>query len=176
MPVPMMNVLNGGAHADNNVDIQEFMIMPVGASDFASALQMGAETFHVLKSVLKKHGLNTAVGDEGGFAPNLKSNRQALDILVQAVEEAGYQLGQDIVFALDVAASELFHDGFYHLSSEHKKLKSSELINYYGDLIANYPIVSLEDGLDEHDWQGWQELTARFGTKLQLVGDDLICH
>ncbi|MBA2652668.1 MAG: phosphopyruvate hydratase [Tatlockia sp.] len=173
MPVPMMNVLNGGAHADNNVDIQEFMIMPIGASDFASALQMGTETFHVLKSVLKKQGLNTAVGDEGGFAPNLKSNRQALDILVQAVELAGYKLGQDIVFALDVAASELFDDGFYHLASEHKKLKSPELISYYGDLIANYPIVSIEDGLDEHDWQGWQELTARFGAKLQLVGDDL---
>lgn len=173
MPVPMMNVLNGGAHADNNIDIQEFMLMPVGADDFAAALQMGTEIFHVLKSVLKKQGLNTAVGDEGGFAPNLKSNRQALDMLVQAVEWAGYKLGQDIVFALDVAASELFHDGFYHLASENKKLSSSELINYYGDLVANYPIVSIEDGLDEHDWQGWQELTAHFNSKLQLVGDDL---
>jgi enolase len=173
MPVPMMNVLNGGAHADNNVDIQEFMLMPVGAANFAAALQMGTEIFHVLKSVLKKQGLNTAVGDEGGFAPNLKSNRQALDMLVQAVEWAGYKLGQDIVFALDVAASELFHDGFYHLASENKKLSSSELINYYGDLVTNYPIVSIEDGLDEHDWQGWQELTAHFNTKLQLVGDDL---
>ncbi|CDZ77834.1 Enolase [Legionella massiliensis] len=173
MPVPMMNVLNGGAHADNNVDIQEFMLMPVGAPDFATALQMGAETFHVLRTVLKKQGLNTAVGDEGGFAPNLKSNRQALDVLTQAVELAGYKLGQDMVFALDVAASELFHDGFYHLASENKKLSSSEIISYYGELMANYPIVSIEDGLDEHDWQGWQELTARFATKLQLVGDDL---
>ncbi|KTC87439.1 phosphopyruvate hydratase [Legionella drozanskii LLAP-1] len=173
MPVPMMNVLNGGAHADNNVDIQEFMLMPVGAPDFATALQMGTEIFHVLKSVLRKQGLSTAVGDEGGFAPDLKSNRHALDMLVQAVEQAGYQLGQDIVFALDVAASELFHDNFYHLSSENKKLSSSEIIDYYGDLVANYPIVSIEDGLDEHDWQGWQQMTARFGSKLQLVGDDL---
>ncbi|MBA2710995.1 MAG: phosphopyruvate hydratase [Tatlockia sp.] len=173
MPVPMMNVLNGGAHADNNVDIQEFMLMPIGAPDFTSALQMGTEIFHVLKSVLKKQGLNTAVGDEGGFAPNLKSNRQALDILVQAVEIAGFNLGKDIVFALDVAASELFKEGFYHLESENKKLSSLELINYYADLIANYPIVSIEDGLDEHDWQGWQELTSHFNSKVQLVGDDL---
>lgn len=173
MPVPMMNVLNGGAHADNNVDIQEFMLMPIGAPDFATALQMGTEIFHVLKSVLRKQGLSTAVGDEGGFAPNLKSNRHALDMLVQAVELAGYQLGQDIVFALDVAASELFHDNFYHLNSENKKLSSSEIIDYYGDLVANYPIVSIEDGLDEHDWQGWQQMTARFGSKIQLVGDDL---
>ncbi len=173
MPVPMMNVLNGGAHADNNVDIQEFMLMPIGAPDFTSALQMGTEIFHVLKSVLKKQGLNTAVGDEGGFAPNLKSNRQALDILVQAVEIAGFNLGKDIVFALDVAASELFKEGFYHLESEKKNLSSLELINYYADLIANYPIVSIEDGLDEHDWQGWQELTSHFNSKVQLVGDDL---
>ncbi|MBA2656608.1 MAG: phosphopyruvate hydratase [Tatlockia sp.] len=173
MPVPMMNVLNGGAHADNNVDIQEFMLMPIGASDFASALQMGTETFHVLKSVLKKQGLSTSVGDEGGFAPNLKSNRQALDILAQAVEIAGYKLGRDLVFALDVAASELFDNGLYHLNSENKKLSSSDLIKYYEDLVANYPIVSIEDGLDEHDWQGWQELTAKLGSKLQLVGDDL---
>lgn len=173
MPVPLMNVLNGGAHADNNVDIQEFMLMPVGASDFATALRMGAETFQVLKSVLKQQGLGTAVGDEGGFAPNLSSNRQALDLLTQAVELAGYQLGKDLVFALDIAASELFHDGFYHLASEDKKLRSPELINYYADLIANYPIVSLEDGLDEQDWEGWQALTAHFNGKLQLVGDDL---
>lgn len=173
MPVPMMNVLNGGAHADNNVDIQEFMLMPVGAPDFVSALQMGVEVFHVLKSVLKKQGLNTAVGDEGGFAPNLKSNRQALDVLSQAVELAGYKLGHDLVFSLDIAASELFHGGSYHLLSEQKELNSTKLIDYYGELIANYPIVSIEDGLDEHDWQGWQELTARFGAKVQLVGDDL---
>ncbi len=173
MPVPMMNVLNGGAHADNNVDIQEFMLMPIGAADFATALQMGTEVFHILKSVLKKQGLNTAVGDEGGFAPNLKSNRQALDILVQAVEISGLKLGKDIVFALDVAASELFKDGFYHLESENKKMTSSELINYYSDLIANYPIFSIEDGLDEHDWLGWQELTTQLNSKVQLVGDDL---
>ena len=173
MPVPMMNVLNGGAHADNNVDIQEFMLMPVGAPDFATALQMGTETFHVLKSVLKQQGLSTAVGDEGGFAPDLKSNRQALDMLVQAVEKAGYKLGHDLVFALDVAASELFHDNHYYLASEKRKLSSTELIDYYDDLLANYPIVSIEDGIDEHDWQGWQQLTARLGSKLQLVGDDL---
>lgn len=173
MPVPMMNVLNGGAHADNNVDIQEFMLMPVGAPDFVTGLQMGTETFHVLKSVLKKQGLNTAVGDEGGFAPDLKSNRQALDILVQAVEQAGYQLGRDMVFALDVAASELFHAGQYHLASENKMLSSEQIIAYYRELAANYPIVSIEDGLDENDWQGWQQLTADLGGRLQLVGDDL---
>ncbi|HHF7349159.1 TPA: phosphopyruvate hydratase [Legionella feeleii] len=173
MPVPMMNVLNGGAHADNNVDIQEFMLMPVGAPDFATALKMGTEIFHVLKSVLKKQGLNTAVGDEGGFAPDLKSNRQALDILAQAVEQTGYQLKRDIVFALDVAASELFHDGQYHLASENKILSSEQMIAYYRELATNYPIVSIEDGLDENDWQGWQQLTADLKERIQLVGDDL---
>lgn len=173
MPVPMMNVLNGGAHADNNVDIQEFMLMPVGAPDFATALKMGTEIFHVLKSVLKKQGLNTAVGDEGGFAPDLKSNRQALDILAQAVEQTGYQLKRDIVFALDVAASELFHDGQYHLASENKILSSEQMIAYYRELATNYPIFSIEDGLDENDWQGWQQLTADLKERIQLVGDDL---
>ena len=173
MPVPMMNILNGGAHADNNVDIQEFMIMPVGASDFPMALQMGAEIFHVLKKVLKQQGLSTSVGDEGGFAPNLKSNRQALDLLSQAVELAGFRLGTDVVFALDVAASELFTDGFYHLASENKIINSHELIQYYADLVSHYPIVSIEDGLDEEDWQGWCELTQQLGHKIQLVGDDL---
>lgn len=173
MPVPMMNVLNGGAHADNNVDIQEFMIMPVGAADFSMALQMGAEIFHVLKSVLKKQGLNTAVGDEGGFAPNLQSNRQALDILSDAVHQAGFQLGTDIAFALDVAASELFHEGRYSLVSENKLFTSEQLIDYYVNLQQSYPIVSIEDGLDENDWQGWQQLTQRLGQKIQLVGDDL---
>ena len=173
MPVPLMNVLNGGAHADNNVDIQEFMIMPIGAADFKTALQMGAEIFHVLKKVLQQKGLQTAVGDEGGFAPNLSSNRQALDILSDAIQLAGFDLGRDIVFALDVAASELYKDGFYHLASEHKKLSTSALIQYYADLVDNYPILSIEDGLDEKDWQGWQQLTEQFGNRLQLVGDDV---
>ena len=173
MPVPMMNVLNGGAHADNNVDIQEFMIMPVGAPDFATALQMGAETFHVLKSVLKKQGLNTSIGDEGGFAPNLRSNREALDKLVEAVELAGFSLGKDMVLALDVAASELLVEGKYHLVSENKQLDADELIDYYAQLLDNYPIVSIEDGLDEQDWQGWQRMTSRLGNRVQLVGDDL---
>ena len=173
MPVPMMNVLNGGAHADNNVDIQEFMIMPVGATDFPKALQMGAEIFHVLKSVLKKQGLSTSVGDEGGFAPNIESNRQALDLLSEAVEQAGFQLGTEIVFALDVAASELFTQGQYHMASESKTFSSEQLIDYYSALVANYPIVSIEDGLDEKDWSGWKALSTRLGDKIQLVGDDL---
>ena len=173
MPVPMMNVLNGGAHADNNVDIQEFMLMPVGAADFPTALQMGAETFHVLKSVLKQQGLNTAVGDEGGFAPDLKSSRQALDMLSQAVEQAGFKLGTDIVFSLDVAASEFYRDGYYHLLSDNKKLSSEEMVAYYADLASNYPVVSIEDGLDENDWEGWRHLTELLGHRLQLVGDDL---
>lgn len=173
MPVPMMNVLNGGAHADNNVDIQEFMIMPIGAADFPSALQMGAETFHALKSVLKKQGLQTAVGDEGGFAPDLKSNQQALDVISEAMELVGFKLGKDMVFSLDVAASELFKDGIYHLASENKKLDSDELIQYYAELVKHYPIISIEDGLDESDWQGWKQLTLQLGDKLQLVGDDL---
>ena len=173
MPVPLMNILNGGAHADNNLDIQEFMIVPVGASDFPAALQMGVEIFHVLKGVLKKHKLQTSVGDEGGFAPNLKSNKQALDIVSEAVEAAGFALGKDIIFALDVAASELYKDGFYHLASESKKYNSCELSNYYADLVKQYPIFSIEDGLDESDWQGWQELTLQLGDKVQLVGDDL---
>jgi enolase len=173
MPVPMMNILNGGAHADNNVDIQEFMIMPVGALDFPSALQMGTEVFHVLKNVLKKKGLSTSVGDEGGFAPDLKANKQALDVLSEAVELAGYKLGTDIVFALDVAASELFKEGVYYLASENKAFSSSELTQYYASLLKHYPIVSIEDGLDESDWQGWQEMTAQLGDKVQLVGDDL---
>jgi len=173
MPIPMMNVLNGGAHADNNVDIQEFMLMPIGAPDFPTALQMGTETFHVLKSVLKQRGLSTSVGDEGGFAPNLSSNRQALDMLSIAVEQAGFTLGRDLVFALDVAASELYRDGRYHLGSENRILDSDGMIAYYQELAANYPIVSIEDGLDEGDWDGWQRFTAVCGADLQLVGDDL---
>lgn len=172
-PVPMMNILNGGAHADNNVDIQEFMIMPVGASDFSHALQMGAEIFHTLKSVLKKDGLNTSVGDEGGFAPNLQSGRQALDMLSQAVEMAGFRCGHDVVFALDVAASELYQNGYYHLAGDNKRLDSQGMISYYRELLAAYPIASIEDGLDERDHQGWQQLTEALGTQVQLVGDDL---
>ena len=173
MPVPMMNVLNGGAHADNNVDIQEFMIMPVGASDFPTALRMGTEVFHVLKSVLKKQGLNTAVGDEGGFAPNIKSNRQALDLLCEAINQAGFKLEEEIVLALDVAASELYKHGVYHMSSENKQFSSIQLIDYYAELASSYPIISIEDGLDEQDWAGWKELTTKLGKKIQLVGDDV---
>lgn len=173
MPVPMMNILNGGAHADNNVDIQEFMIMPVGAPDFPTALQMGAEVFHVLKNVLKKQGLNTAVGDEGGFAPNIKSNRQALDMLSEACEKAGYRLGQDIVFSLDVAASEIYEKGLYHMTSENQQFDAYQLTEYYANLVNSYPIVSIEDGLDEKDWEGWKHLTTCLGNKIQLVGDDL---
>jgi enolase len=173
LPVPMMNVLNGGMHADNNVDIQEFMIMPVGAPDFETAIQMGTEVFHMLRSVLKQQGLNTAVGDEGGFAPNLNSNRQALDLLADAVLRSGFRLGEDIVFSLDVAASSLFNEGQYHLNSEGSCLDSESLIAYYQELIRHYPIVSIEDGLDEHDWQGWALMTERLGRTVQLVGDDL---
>lgn len=173
MPIPMMNVLNGGAHADNNVDIQEFMLMPIGAKSFAHALQIGVEVFQQLKSVLKKAGLSTAVGDEGGFAPNLRSNKEALDFLSLATEKAGFSLGRDLVFALDVAASELYKDGVYNLLSENKKLDSESVINYYQELIAAYPIVSIEDGLDENDWDGWASLTRACGDKIQLVGDDL---
>lgn len=173
MPVPLMNILNGGAHADNNVDIQEFMIMPVGAADFPVALQMGAEIFHTLKSVLKKQGLSTSVGDEGGFAPDIKSNRQALDLLSEAIEIAGFRLGEEIVFALDVAASELYDEGVYKIGSENQKFTSMQLIDYYAALVSSYPIASIEDGLDEKDWEGWSHLTTRLGKKIQLVGDDL---
>lgn len=173
MPVPMMNVLNGGAHADNNVDIQEFMIMPIGALDFQTGIQMGVEVFHVLKSVLKKQGLNTSVGDEGGFAPNLRSNREALDYLAIAITQAGFSLGKDIALALDVAASELFVQGQYHLRSENKQLNTDELIEYYAGLLNDYPIISIEDGLDERDWDGWKQMTARLSSRVQLVGDDL---
>lgn len=173
MPLPLMNILNGGAHADNNVDIQEFMILPVGAQSFKEALQMGAEVFHVLKTVLKAKGLNTAVGDEGGFAPDLQSNRQALDMLAEASERAGFVVGKDILFGLDVAASELYESNLYHLNSEKKKLSSDEMIAYYKELISAYPIVSIEDGLDENDWLGWQTMTRELGQKVQLVGDDI---
>jgi enolase len=174
LPVPMMNVLNGGAHADNNVDIQEFMILPVRAASFAEALRMGAEIFHNLKSVLKRHGYNTAVGDEGGFAPDLKSNEEALDVLLQGIEGAGYRPGEDIYLALDVAASELYKDGVYRLEAEKKPERSSDdMIAWYGKLIGKYPILSIEDGLAENDWDGWAKLTIELGKKVQLVGDDI---
>ena len=174
LPVPMMNILNGGQHADNNVDIQEFMVMPAGAGSFKEALRMGAETFHALKKVLHDKGLNTAVGDEGGFAPNLKSNEEALEVIIKAIETAGYKPGDDIMIALDVASSELYKDGFYYLNAESNPKKSAEeMIEYYSYLTSKYPIISIEDGLDEEDWEGWKKLTDTLGKKVQLVGDDL---
>jgi enolase len=174
LPLPMMNILNGGAHADNNVDIQEFMIMPAGAKSFSEALRMGAEIFHTLKGVLKKKGYNTSVGDEGGFAPNLKSNEEALQVIVEAIEKAGYKPGVDVLLALDVASSELFKDGKYYLENEPQAEKSPEqLVDFYENLVNKYPIVSIEDGMAENDWDGWKMLTDRLGTRIQLVGDDL---
>jgi enolase len=171
LPVPLMNVLNGGAHADNNVDIQEFMIAPVGAADFTEALRMGTETFHALKGVLQERGLATGVGDEGGFAPNLGSNEEALALLVEAIQAAGYTPGEDILLALDVAASEFYRDGAYQLGG--KALDSAAMVDFYADLCARYPLFSIEDGLDENDWEGWALLTERLGGTVQLVGDDL---
>lgn len=175
LPVPMMNIINGGEHADNNVDIQEFMVMPVGAESFKEALRMGAEIFHNLKSVLKSKGYNTAVGDEGGFAPNLSSNEEALSTIIEAIEKAGYKPGEQIQLAMDVASSELFNkeDGKYHLSGEGKVLSSAEMVDFYAELCEKYPIISIEDGLDENDWDGHKLLTERLGDKVQLVGDDL---
>ena len=173
LPVPMMNILNGGEHADNNVDIQEFMVMPVGAMDFRQALRMGAEIFHNLKKVLQEKGLNTAVGDEGGFAPNLGSNEEALQVIVTAIEKAGYTPGEDIKFALDVAATEIYEDGKYNLKGEGRTLDVDEMIDFYADLVEKYPIISIEDALDEDDWEGWKKLTDRLGDEIQLVGDDL---
>ncbi|WP_078378978.1 phosphopyruvate hydratase [Sutcliffiella halmapala] len=175
LPVPMMNIINGGEHADNNVDVQEFMVMPVGAEDFKEALRMGAEIFHALKSVLSAKGLNTAVGDEGGFAPNLGSNEEALQTIIEAIEKAGYTPGEQVMLAMDVAASELFNkeDGKYHLSGEGKVLTSEEMVSFYEELVSKYPIISIEDGLDENDWDGHKLLTERIGGKVQLVGDDL---
>ena len=173
MPVPMMNILNGGEHADNNVDIQEFMIQPVSATTFSDALRMGAEIFHHLKKVLSARGLATAVGDEGGFAPNLPSNAAALDIIAEAVEVAGYKLDSDITLALDCAASEFYKDGRYNLQGEGRQFNSSEFADYLGDLCNQHPIISIEDGLDESDWEGWATLTQKLGDRIQLVGDDL---
>jgi enolase len=173
LPVPMMNVLNGGVHADNSVDFQEFMVMPVGAASFAEALRWGAETYHVLKGILHDRGLSTAVGDEGGFAPDLESNEAPVELLVEAIERAGYTPGQDIAIALDPATSEVFEDGAYVLASEGRKLSSAELADYWSDLCSRYPIVSIEDGMAEEDWDGWARLTAAVGDRVQLVGDDL---
>ncbi|HET8817535.1 MAG TPA: phosphopyruvate hydratase [Pseudidiomarina sp.] len=173
MPLPMMNILNGGEHADNNVDIQEFMIQPVGAPSFREGLRMGAEIFHALKKVLQQRGLSTAVGDEGGFAPNLASNEEALTVIVEAVEQSGYRMGTDVTLALDCAASEFYRDGKYHLSGEGKRFTAAEFAEYLGGLCQRYPIISIEDGLDESDWDGWKVLTDRLGAQVQLVGDDL---
>lgn len=173
IPVPMMNILNGGQHADNNVDIQEFMIVPVGAPTFAEGLRMGTEVYHNLKKVLKNKGLATAVGDEGGFAPDLPSNEAALEVILEAVAAAGYQAGQDIYLALDAAATELYKDGRYHLSSTGQVLTTEEMVDFYVDLAGKYPIISIEDGLAEDDWAGWALLTEKLGSKIQLVGDDL---
>ena len=173
LPTPMMNILNGGAHADNNVDIQEFMCLPVGARSFADALRMGAEVFHALKAVLHEAGLSTAVGDEGGFAPNLGSNREAIEYILKAVDKAGYKPGTDVAVALDPAASEFFADGKYNLAGEGRKLSPAEMVDFYADLVSSYPIVSIEDGLAEDDWEGWRLLTRKLGGSIQLVGDDL---
>ena len=173
LPVPMMNILNGGEHADNNIDIQEFMIQPISAISFSQGLQMGAEIFHHLKKVLQNKGLSTAVGDEGGFAPNLSSNEEALTVIQEAVEKAGFTLGQDITLALDCAASEFYKEGQYALKGEGKNFTAKEFVAYLADLTDRYPIVSIEDGLDESDWQGWKVLTETLGQKIQLVGDDL---
>ena len=173
MPVPMMNIINGGEHADNNVDIQEFMVQPVGAKSFSEALRMGAEIFHSLKKVLNGNGLNTAVGDEGGFAPNLASNEEALAVIVEAVENAGYAMDTDVTLALDCAASEFYKEGVYDLSGEGKTFDSEAFGDYLADLSKRYPIVSIEDGLDESDWDGWSSLTKKIGESVQLVGDDL---
>jgi enolase len=173
LPVPMMNVLNGGAHADNKVDFQEFMIVPCGASSFSQCLRMGVEVFHALKGTLHKRGLATAVGDEGGFAPDLGSNEEALEMLVAGIEAAGYRPGEDVAIALDPAASEIYDDGAYVLEHEGRTLSAAEFSDYWADLVARYPIVSLEDGMDEEDWDGWRVLTERLGASVQLVGDDV---
>ncbi|HOK53617.1 MAG TPA: phosphopyruvate hydratase [Armatimonadota bacterium] len=173
LPVPMMNILNGGKHADNNVDLQEFMVMPAGAGSFADALRMGTEVFHSLKSVLKKRGMNTAVGDEGGFAPNLGSNEEAIQVITEAIEKAGYVPGEHVFIALDAAASEVYQDGKYNLAGEGVVRSSDEMIDYYESLVNKYPVISIEDGLAESDWDGWVKLTQRLGKRIQLVGDDL---
>ena len=173
LPSPMMNILNGGKHADNNVDIQEFMVMPLGAETFSEALRMGTEVFHSLKKVLNSKGYNTAVGDEGGFAPNLGSNEEALAIIVEAIKAAGYEPGKDVYLALDVASTELYHDGIYDLAGEGVQKTASEMVDFYEELCSKYPVISIEDGRAEEDWEGWKMMTERLGGKVQLVGDDL---
>jgi enolase len=173
LPVPMMNIINGGAHADNNVDFQEFMVLPVGAASFSEALRTGTEIFHSLKSVLKGHGLSTAVGDEGGFAPDFRSNVEALDTILEAIGKAGYTAGEDVLLGLDVASSEFYDNGKYHLVGEGKRLSSEQFVDFLADWAAQYPIITIEDGLAEDDWAGWKLLTERVGAKVQLVGDDL---
>ncbi len=173
LPVPMMNIINGGAHAANNLDIQEFMILPFGAGSIYEAVRMGAETFHHLKKLLRDKGLNTAVGDEGGFAPDLASNEEAIEYIIRAIESAGYRPGKDIGLAIDAAASEFYRDGAYHFASENKTMNASQLIDYYENLISRYPLVSIEDGLAENDWDGWADMTERLDDQVQIVGDDL---
>jgi len=173
LPTPMMNIINGGEHADNNIDVQEFMILPVGAPNIREAIRYGAEIFHALKKVLAAKGLSTAVGDEGGFAPNLGSNEEAIQVILESIEKAGYKAGEDVVLAIDVASSEFYRDGKYHLESEGKSLSSEEFVDYLANWVDKYPIVSIEDGMDEGDWDGWAKLTERLGDKIQLVGDDL---
>ena len=173
LPVPMMNIINGGAHADNNVDLQEFMVLPVGVGSFAEALRAGAEVFHALKSVLKGRGLSTAVGDEGGFAPDLRSNEEALETILEAIGKAGYKAGEDIVLGLDVASSEFFENGKYNLTGEGKRLAPEQFVEFLAGWCDQYPIVTIEDGMAEHDWAGWKQLTDRLGKRVQLVGDDL---
>jgi enolase len=173
LPVPMMNIINGGKHADNNVDLQEFMVMPVGAASFSEALRMCSEVYHALKASLKAKGYETAVGDEGGFAPNLKSNEEAIKVIIEAIEKAGYVPGKDIFIALDPASSEFFEDGKYNLKGEGKVLTPAEMVDFYVDLVNKYPIISIEDGMAEEDWEGWKLITEKLGNKIQLVGDDL---
>jgi enolase len=173
LPVPMMNIINGGAHADNNVDLQEFMVLPVGFDSFAESLRAGTEIFHALKSVLKSRGLSTAVGDEGGFAPDLRSNSEALDTILEAIGKAGYRAGEDVLLGLDVASSEFFDNGKYNLTGEGKRLTSEQFVDFLANWCAQYPIITVEDGMAEDDWAGWKLLTERLGSKVQLVGDDL---
>ena len=173
LPVPMMNIINGGKHADNNVDLQEFMVMPAGAASFGEALRMSSEVYHALKGILKVKGLDTAVGDEGGFAPNLKSNEEAIQVIIEAIEKAGYKPGKDIFIALDPASSEIFEDGKYNLAGEGKVLTPAEMVDFYVNLVNKYPIISIEDGMAEEDWEGWKLITEKLGGKIQLVGDDL---